>query len=696
MKARDESLTKLINGTVQFVIPVFQRDYKWTEDDCRQLWKDTVGVATADPDARHFIGSFVYKRTDDVSPVFSRWLMIDGQQRLTTVMLLLAALRDHLQASDWNGDDPTPDRIDRQLLRNVDEPDRRKLKLTLRRHDHSTFQAILHGTDTIPHASPRIHENYRYFRKMVATVDPRVLYQGIGRLVIVRVRLEDRDDAQMIFESLNSTGVELSQSDLIRNFILMQLSVDEQDRLYDTYWHKIELLFRGHEHVLDDFARDYVALKTRARKQGRATEVYREFRQFFPGFCDSQHDLGGALADMLRFAGYYAAFRLGRNAPEYLGRPLRRLRRLVDVPAIAVMQLFHYHDEAQVLSSRGFEEALALLESYVLRRAVCGHQTRGYWPVFAALAYGLDGTAPLDDLKVGLARQSDSYRFPRNHEFRRQLREQELYGKRVCRVILERLENHNMKERTDTQLHSIEHIMPQTDDLSRDWRDMLGRDDWRTVQMEWLHRLGNLTLTRYNSEYSDRSFEYKKTCKGGFEESAVRLNKFVRNQNVWTSVQMKERGDRLAGRAVDIWPDLQVAPELIERAKELELRERAVARSVDQVKMSAHARHLFRLLSGRTEDLGARVVEIAETRSVSYHAPDFFMEVLPREYRLVLLLSPDVAEMEDDQGMVKDATQWKYFRGSRYRGGVAVYVDTEEDVDRSMALVRQALVMTGG
>ena len=540
MKARDESLTKLINGTVQFVIPVFQRDYKWTEDDCRQIWKDTISVATADPDARHFIGSFVYKRTDDVSPVFSRWLMIDGQQRLTTVMLLLAALRDHLRASGWAGDDPTPERIDRQLLRNVDEPERRKLKLTLRRHDHSTFQAILNCAAQIPDASPRIHENYQYFRTMVATVDPRTLYQGIGRLVIVRVRLDDGDDAQMIFESLNSTGVELSQSDLIRNFILMQLPVAEQDRLYDTYWHKIELLFRNHEQVFDDFARDYVALKTKARKQGRATEVYWGFRQFFPKFRESQHGLDGALADLLRFAGYYAAFRLGRDAPAYLVQPLRRLRRLVDVPAIAVMQLFDRHDKAGVLSKRDFPDALHLLESYVLRRAVCGHQTRGYWSVFAALAYGIGSTAPLDDLKVGLARQSDNYRFPRNYEFRKQLREQELYGKRVCRVILERLENHNTKERTDTQLYSIEHIMPQSEDLSRAWRNMLGHDHWRTVQEEWLHRLGNLTLTAYNSEYSDRSFEYKKTCKGGFEDSAVRLNKFVRARDAWTDVEMRE------------------------------------------------------------------------------------------------------------------------------------------------------------
>ena len=529
---------------------------------------------------------------------------------------------------------------------------------------------------------------------MIAAKDPTVVYRGIGRLEIVDVRLGSGDDPQSIFESLNSTGVELSQSDLIRNFILMGLSMSEQDRLYNAYWHKIELLFRGHEHIFDSFARDYVALKTRSRKQGRAAEVYRDFRLFFRRLQGSPNDLDEPLADMLRFAKYYAAFRLGREAPEYLVRPLRRLRRLVDVAAIPVMQLFDYHYRSDSLSNDDFAEALRLLESYVLRRAVCGHQTRGYWTVFAALAYGIERDGPLESLKVRLARQSRSYRFPHDREFQGQLREQD--GKRVCRVILERLENHGTKERTDTRHYSIEHIMPQNEDLRQEWRLMLGQDNWPTIQQEWLHRLGNLTLTAYNSEYSDRPFAEKKSCPGGFADSAVRLNKFVREQDVWTAKQMKERGLLLSQRAAVVWPNLNVAPELLERAKEAELRRRAEARSVDEVGMSHRALHLFGLVSERTRELGSGIVEIAEPHSVSYHAPDFFMEVLPRAYRLVLLLSPEVAEIEDDEGIAMDATRWKYFRGSRYRGGVAVYVETASDVGRAMPLVRQALVIAAG
>ena len=511
VKANDESLTKLINGVVQFVIPVFQRDYSWTDEQCRRLWQDVTAVASAGPKDRHFIGSIVYSITEGGSAVFTRCLLIDGQQRLTTVMLLIAALRDHLVDIAWEGEEPSARLLDHQLLHNHGERDHRKLKLVLRRHDDATFRAILNGDELPDHRSERIQENYEYFRELVADEDPRVVFQGIGRLEIVDVRLQTGDDPQLIFESLNSTGVELSQSDLIRNFILMGLEVSEQDRLYSQFWHKIELLFRGHEPTFDSFARDYVAFKIQARKQGRADDVYRDFRSTFPRFGGPDITLDEALGEMLRFARYYVAFRLGRGAPTQLARPLRRLSRLVDVPAILVMRLYDCHARTKTLTDTEFGEALWLLESYVMRRAVYGLQTRGYWPVFASLAYRVVEERPLESLKVGLALQSENYRFPSDQEFRSQLQQQNLYGKRVCRVILERLENHGAKERTDTRRYSIEHIMPQNERLHRDWRKMLGLEEWREVQDEWLHRLGNLTLTGHNAEYADRPFAEKKS-----------------------------------------------------------------------------------------------------------------------------------------------------------------------------------------
>ena len=695
MQAVSQSLTKLIDGRVQYVIPVFQRDYSWTEEQCARLWKDVLEVANEPRHARHFFGSIVYVSTEDTAAHLPRWLLIDGQQRLTTVMLLAAALRDYLD--DIGYDDPylTSATLDAQFLRNAALPTVSRPKLVLRRHDQETLCARFDRAEPPSEVSERIRDNYRYFRCRVSTSDPKTIYTGINRLEVVDVTLQAYDDPQSIFESLNSTGLDLSPSDLIRNYILMRLPEAEQTRLYEQIWCKIELLFRGHEPRFDSFVRDYVALKTRATKQGRADAIYDGFRRSFASFCDTAGGLEGALVEIRRYAEYYAAFSLGRGNHDLgLLTPLKQLRRLVDVPAILVMRLFDCHDRAKTLSTDQFAEALALLDSYVFRRAICGFQTRAYWSVFAALAHRIDEQRPLESLKVCLARQSDNYRFPHDQEFQVQLEGHDIYGKRVCRVLLERLENHNTKELTDTSKYSIEHIMPQNERLLEAWRVMLG-PDWKTIQEEWLHRLGNLTLTAYNSEYSDRPFEEKKTIDGGFASSAVRLNKFVREQAKWTPGEMRQRGEELSKQGLKIWPRLEVSAALLDEAKRAEILKRAEMGSVETVAMDGHARGLFNVLRDQVKEMDPVIVEVAEGNSISYHAGSFFVEVLPRANRLLLLLSPEINEIEDESGVAQDATQWKFFVGSKYDGGVAVSVMDREDVGRAMPLIRQALELVG-
>ena len=220
----------------------------------------------------------------------------------------------------------------------------------------------------------------------------------------------------------------------------------------------------------------------------------------------------------------------------------------MDVPAILIMRLFECHYVHRTLELDAFADAIELIASYVFRRAICGEQTRGYWQVFANLAYQIDPNYPLQSLAVGLARQRDTYRFPDDTGFHQSLTDHNLYGKRVCFELLDRLENDGSKEPTDTSNYSIEHIMPQNEELPAEWCEMLGAD-WAGIQRQWLHRLGNLTLTGYNSKYSDRPFAEKKTISGGFEESSVRLNKYVREQTQWAPAQMKARGELLAQQA---------------------------------------------------------------------------------------------------------------------------------------------------
>jgi predicted transport protein len=395
------------------------------------------------------------------------------------------------------------------------------------------------------------------------------------------------------------------------------------------------------------------------------------------------------LADVLRYSEYYAAFRLGRGVIGERARILGRLRHLVDVPAILVMQLFHCREHLATLDEVEFLDALALIESYVLRRAICGYQTRGYWQIFAALAYRIDTEVPLTDLKVALARQRENYRFPSNQEFERALKEGVLYGLRVCRHLLEGLENHECKELTDTSSYSIEHILPQNDRLPAEWRAMLG-ENWKEVQKTWLHRLGNLTLTGYNSKYSDRSFHEKKTIAGGFADSSVRLNKFVREQPVWTEKEIATRTDALARQAVECWAALFVPQSEIDAAKQRDMRELARRRDVGNVEMSEEARTLFEKLRSHVLTLDSDVVELAEQKSVSYHGPEFFLEVLPRRYSLTLLLALDFNEVDDPSGLARDATQWEFFINAQHEGGVSLRVGDASTIESAIPLIRQA------
>ena len=692
MTAVDCPFANIINGASQFIIPVFQRDYSWTEAECDQLWRDILQIASDTTDREHFLGSVVYISTGNTAASFARWLLIDGQQRVTTLTLLLAALRDHIEQTGWSGteDGPTARRIEAYFLKNVEEEGRRRPKLMLRRHDQATLQAILDGNEPPQDPSERIRDNYEWFCEQLAEVDPELVYCGINRLRVVDVTLHRaQDDPQLIFESLNSTGMDLSQSDLIRNFILMRLPEAEQTRLYETYWSKIEGLFCGSYRTFDAFVRDYLALRSRATKQEKADKIYFAFRRAFGSIGTEPERLDELLEDLLRFSCYHAAFSLGAHAAEPLREPLKLLRRLVDVPAILIMRLFECHDVHGTLELDAFADAIKLIESYVFRRAICGEQTRGYWKVFANLAYQIDPDCPLKSLEVGLARQRDAYRFPDDAEFHQALTDRDVYGKRVRFELLDRLENDGSKEPTDTSNYSIEHIMPQNENLSPEWVEMLGAD-WSDIQRQWLHRLGNLTLTGYNSKYSDRPFAEKKTISGGFEESSVRLNKYIREQAQWTPAEMKARGERLARRALSIWPRLDVDAAQVRAAEIDDMQRRAERRDVGKVQMTEEARVLFEQLRVEVLEIDSDIIELAEPQSVSYHGPEFFLEVLPRKYCINLLLALDFNEAKDPHSIAEDASQRKFFFYAEYEGGVNISIWSADDIELALPIIRQA------
>lgn len=697
MKAQHVFFPKIMNGASQFVIPVFQRDYSWTEENCRQLWKDILLIAEAPGERGHFIGSVVYIQSGDSNAGFSRWLLIDGQQRMTTLTLLMAALRDHITETKWAGTEegPVARKIDAYFLRNPLEEGEKGFKLQLRRHDNETLQAIIAGTPLPDAPSANLRDNYELFRDLLKEADPERVYAGINRLMLVDVTLERGvDDPQLIFESLNSTGVSLSASDLIRNFILMSLTEKAQTRLYRDHWGKIEDLFRGNDRVFANFIRDYLALRGRSAKLERSDLVYTAFRRAFGGIGQDPDALEALLVDLLRRARQYAAFAVGSGTDERC-RALAQLRHLADVPAILIMRLLEVQEVHKSLPEPQLLEALRLIESYLLRRAVIGAQSRGYGLEFAKLAYRVEDTQPLASLKAALARMPAAYAFPQDAEFERALLEGDLYHKRVCKQVLDGLENRDSREQSDTSAYSIEHIMPQNEKMPEPWRLMLG-EGWKGAHQTWLHRLGNLTLTGYNSTYSDKPLAEKQTIEHGFQQSSVRLNQDVRDAPVWTAAEMRARGVRLTARALTIWPRLDADTKMIREMEREELKARAASRSPDRVDMTDGAKSMFDTLRSRIRADFPEVIEMAETKSVSYHDPEFFLEVIPRKRGLSLLIGIDHNEVDGPDENVRDTANYSFVTNASYQGGVLINLRDADQLGLAMRVITQARALISG
>lgn len=691
MKAIHNPLLKFVDGTKQFKIPAFQRDYSWTTEEWQQMWDDIVRAGTSDGD--HFIGSVVYIAGDTATAVFSSWLVVDGQQRLTTLTLLLIALRDYIREAGWDGQEPTVAQIDAYYLKNEQESGERRYKVALRRHDDATLKALVDGKEPteIEDRSELVVESYWYFRKQLdrPETDPAQIYRGVGRLNIVDVTLDRQiDDPQRVFESLNSTGVDLTQSDLIRNYLLMGLPEPEQTQMYDDYWSKLEALFRKAEGSQDNFLRDYIALRQGTTTQARSDRIYAEFRDFWQQ--SNTESLAGLLKDIVRFAHYFLFFLKPDLVPSKpLATAMRQVRSLGSAHAMLIMRLYNFHDEKS-LKHDDFIQALDLISSYLVRRSVLGLQTRGYWAVFARIAHSITSEDSLGSLQVAMARQS--YRFPADEDFVSALRESDLYKLRNCWHILSQLENAGQSEPSPVSEYSIEHIMPQYIDDVPKWKSMLGKD-WEEVHKTWLHRLGNLTLTAYNSTYSNRPFDEKKTILGGFEQSAVRLNEYVRQQTKWTASEMEERASILAHRAIDIWPHHNASEKLVLAEEIRELQARSAARKPDSTSMSDSVAEIFFGIRDAIREVGDSI-EIVERNSLCFYdaqSARFFVETLPMAGYVRILVPIDFDEIDDPEGLAGDVTAWKFLPYVAHRDcGVFIDVESQQSIPKAIAMVRQA------
>ena len=689
MKATEAKFLDFLKKSPQFVIPIYQRTYSWTERECRQLWDDIVRTGSNDAVSAHFVGSIVYieKGLYQVSSQ-SPLLVIDGQQRLTTVTLILEALARQL------GDSEPVDGFSAKKLRsyyllNPLEEGERGFKLLLTQTDKASLLALVQQKAQPTDQSLRVTENFAFFEEQVQNLgaDLPALCHGLAKLVVVDIALSrDQDNPQLIFESMNSTGRELSQADLIRNYILMGLEPAHQTRLYEDHWRPMEVGFgqEGYGSHFDSFMRHYLTLKTGEIPNIRA--VYEAFKSHARTPDIAAAGVDALVTDIHAFAGYYCTMALGKEADKRLAEAFRDLRELkVDVAYPFLLELYDDFANGR-LESTDFEAAVRLVEAYVFRRAVCAIPTNSLNKTFGTFGRGLQKDRYLESVQAHLLTLPSYRRFPGDEEFKREFVVRDLYNFPRRSYWLRRLENEGRKERVPVDEYTIEHILPQNENLSAKWQDELG-PEWQRVQETWLHTLGNLTLTGYNAEYSDRPFSEKRELKGGFRESPLKLNEGLRNLDKWDEAAIKNRAERLAAVAAGVWAVPSLRAEVLESYRPRG--EKAGGYTIDdhqQLAIGSPRRDLFESLRKDVLALDPCVSEEFLKLYVAYKAETNFVDLVPQKSRLRLSLNMQFHELHDPRVLAKDVTNL----GRWGNGDVEVGLSKPEELPYVMGLVRQA------
>jgi len=501
----------------------------------------------------------------------------------------------------------------------------------------------------------------------------------------------EQDNPQLIFESMNSTGRELSQADLIRNYVLMGLEPSHQTKLYEEHWRPMEQAFgqKAYGQHFDGFMRHYLTVRTEEIPKVR--EVYEAFKKHASNPSVAAAGIDALVADIHDFAGHYCAMALAREPDPVLAMAFADLRELkVDVAYPLLLELYADYVNG-ALSKDELAQAVRWIESYVFRRAVCAIPTNSLNKTFANFGKALNKERYLESIQAHFLLLPSYRRFPGDEEFRRDLKQRDLYNFRSRSYWLRRLENHGRKERVPVDEYTIEHIMPQNENLSVEWREALGAE-WESVHRTWLHTLGNLTLTGYNSEYSDHPFPKKRDMEGGFRMSPLRLNEGLGTLETWNEDAIVERANRLSDWAIHVWEAPALQPEVLS-AYQPKRHEKATYTISDHPYLAQGSEmygdsvaQLFEAFRKQVLALDPCVSEEFLKLYVAYKAETNFVDVVPQAKRLRLSLNLRFHELHDPRGMAKDVTNL----GRWGNGDVEVPLESEEQIPYVMGLVRQA------
>jgi len=566
MKANELPITTFLQApNVQFVIPVYQRNYDWTSNECKELLNDIISVEKTNR-GTHFIGSivFIYEGAYNTSEV-KELVIIDGQQRLTTINILYVALFRFAQEKNMSQE---ADKLHNMFLTNqYVEKESNKLKLKQTDTNSLAFRSIMNSTENEFYHYSNVIENYNYFKTSITEDNFNTIINGLKRLIFVEISLErGKDDPQRIFESLNSTGLDLSQSDLIRNYILMDLDPKNQNNIFDKIWNPIEENARDlvkQKSLVSEYIRDYLTLQN--KKIPNKNKVYSEFKKLYSVKDDSYYK---ELENIKSLSKHYKKFINPSKIQEHnIRREMDYISRLeVNVAYPFMLQVFE-DKYNELISEDELIKILKLIQSYTWRRFVVGLPTNALNKIFMTLYSEVDLENYFDSIALALIKKRGSAKFPTNEDLKSALKDKDLYNIKAKNrnYMFELLENFNNREYVDTSNDkiTIEHIFPQNP--NSDWSESITSDDYFQFKEKFSNTIANLTLSGNNGALSNKSFQDKKLMNNnggeeGYIYSRLWLNDYLKTINNWDIVSFNERFDIIYDRFLKIWryPDIEI------------------------------------------------------------------------------------------------------------------------------------------
>jgi len=539
MEARKIKLLEFIgNGKKTFNIPVYQRNYDWKEEQCRKLFEDIQNIVKSDYEIEHFLGTVVFVSSKSEMN-FNEYVLIDGQQRITSIMLLLKVL--HEKVTDEND----KEEIWEEYLINKRAPEENlRIRLKPVESDGMPYKKLIEENDIS--LTSNVCKNYRLFEKLIqeSNYSAEEIYKALGKIELVYIQLEKgkkSENPQMIFESLNSTGLSLTQGDLIRNYLLMNHEYEKQKMLYKNFWLEIEKRITNEK--ISDFVRDYLTMKNGSISN--KDKVYDDFKKYIKQNNENM-DEEGILEELKTYSEYYSWFLNGNSPNNKINEKLPEFRYLRNTTVYPlILSVFEDTYSYKNINENELLDILNLLISYIFRRSVCGYTTNSLNKVFASIVVLLKSKDIYKQIEKGLMSKS----FPGDEEFRAEFIKCNFYkkGTEFCKYTLKLLETFENKEQTDMENITIEHIMPQT--LNSEWRIELG-SKFEQIHSEYINTIGNLTLTGYNPELSNKNFELKKRY---YEESNIKMSREIANYDKWKDTEIKDRAEQLFEKAKRIW-----------------------------------------------------------------------------------------------------------------------------------------------